>query len=233
MTGEEFEPKLIYLARRNPTLTRAQFVTRWRRHGALGMSMPRWKNIARYVHSDVLETDPDASGLSVGYDGVGLIWHRSPRARAAHLADTGSRTEMERDEFDTFAEPVVNVCLLAREEVLVAPGTGTASAKLMRFSATQDTADPDSYGASAVRTGLSGIGCTVHGHVLNRALPPERNDRWGLASGLIEEFWFENAQEAATAAAWLASASGAARGGGDPAAWGVTVLTNSVLLYAA
>ena len=47
-------PKLIYLARRNPALTREAFVPRWPRHGALGMSLPRWRNIWRYVHCDVL-----------------------------------------------------------------------------------------------------------------------------------------------------------------------------------
>lgn len=47
------EPKLIYLARRNPVLTREGFTAKWRQHGALGMSMPQWGNIRRYVHCDV------------------------------------------------------------------------------------------------------------------------------------------------------------------------------------
>jgi hypothetical protein len=82
------EPKLIYLARRNPGLTRAGFTARWRQHGALGMSMPRWINIRRYVHCDVQQ--PGVPGIDETYDGVGLIWHRSPEARARHRADNSS-----------------------------------------------------------------------------------------------------------------------------------------------
>lgn len=67
------QPKLIYLAQRRPDLSREGFVTLWRQHGALGMSRPRWKNIARYAHCDVLDAGADIPGISNDYDGVGLI----------------------------------------------------------------------------------------------------------------------------------------------------------------
>src|ERR1700728_4689988 len=118
MASDEFEPKLIYLAKRNPGLSRDDFLKRWRQHGALGMSLPRWKNISRYVHCDVLHPTTDAAVLNDEYDGVRLIWHHSAQARAAHLADTTSRSTMERDEFETFSQPIVNSCLLAREEIV-------------------------------------------------------------------------------------------------------------------
>lgn len=217
----EFEPKLIYLARRNPALSREAFTRRWRQHGALGMSRPRWKNIARYVHGDVLDSDD--------HDGIGLIWHRSRAARAAHLADSDSRLQMERDEIETFAEPVVNVCLLAREYVLLRPPRSSISSggmadpaapvKLTRFLGTRGTAD-----STELRWRLEAEGIVLHGHVINLALPPERREAWGLRHACVEELWFASREDARRAAVVAAAAPGMQIGD-------ITVLTRDVLLY--
>lgn len=170
------EPKLIYLARRAPGLSRAAFIALWREHAALGMSRPRWRNIARYVHVDL---EPGC-----GYDAIGMIWHRSPEHRAAHLADGTSRGEMEADEAATFARPIAECCLVAREEVLAAPVDGAE----WLMAAFLDQA----------RLALT----AAHhcGHLRNHPLQPERAESWGLSSVQIDEFSFARQADAVAAA---------------------------------
>ncbi len=221
MTDDDFQPKLIYLARRHPALTRETFTPRWRQHGALGMSRPRWRNIARYVHGDVIDRDD--------CDGIGLIWHRSRAARAAHLADTDSRLQMEQDEVETFAEPIVNVCLLAREYVLLGPPDAPVSAtgradpdgpvKLTRFLNTHAPAD-----ATELRLRLDAAELPLLGHVINLPLLPERGSAWGLTHACVEELWFENLEDARRAALVAAAAPGTN-------ASTMSVLTREVLLH--
>jgi hypothetical protein len=217
MASDEFEPKLIYLAKRNPGLSRHDFLKRWRRHGALGMSLPRWKNISRYVHCDALHPTTDAAVLNDEYDGVGLIWHRSAQARAAHLADTTSRTTMERDELETFSQPIVNACLLAREEVVQRRDlTASSLTKLFYFSTsgTQDAAG--AWSADRIES---------RGHVVNRALAPVGADNRGLNFKVVEEWWFEDADTALRAAVVLESRQRTTEE--------IVVITNEVLLYEA
>lgn len=228
--ASDFEPKLVYLAKRNPALSREAFIARWRQHGALGMSLPRWRNIVRYVHCDVLPGSGAAPGLAQQYDGVGIVWHRSVAARAAHLADTRSREAMERDELETFAEPVGSSCVLTRESVVQLPaGAERTAVKLIRFMRTAVRADAEALGArrneasGELRRRLIAAGAPPRGHVVNVALPPERA-AWGLESDCIEELWFDDAATARRAAAAL----------GDDAVGHlqiITVLTNEVILY--
>jgi hypothetical protein len=109
-------PKLIYVATRHPRYSHDNFIARWRQHAALGMSQPRWRNVARYLHCDRIEGLPD-SVPSMQCDGVAVVVYRSERARQAHIADESARRTMKQDELDTFAQPVVNTSLLLREKV--------------------------------------------------------------------------------------------------------------------
>ena len=226
----EFRPKLIYLARRNPALSREAFVKRWRQHGALGMSLPRWRNIAQYVHCDVLHPQAQAAEVDTEYDGIGLIWHRSPEARAAHIADTSSRQTMERDEEETFAEPIVTSCLLARERVLKQPNRAERSlVKLtcfIRAHAFAENLVRERVGASRrVVESMSALGLLPRGHVVNAPLPATSGDGWGLRADCVEEWWFDDEDSALRAVPILRSST-------YPAATRL-VLTNEVLLYAA
>jgi len=212
--SEQFEPKLIYLAKRNLALSRPQFLRRWRQHGALGMSLPRWKNISRYVHCDVLHPTTDAAVFNDNYDGVGLIWHRSAQARAAHLADTTSRSTMERDEFETFSEPIVDSCLLAREEMVQRHDlAASALTKLFYFSTS---------GTNGAARAWSARGIESRGHVVNRSLPPVGADNWGLKFRVVDEWWFKDPDTAVRAAAVLES---------QQATEDIVLITNEVLLY--
>jgi hypothetical protein len=182
-----FQPKLIYLIRRYPAFTRRDWTDRWRQHGALGMSLPRWKNVARYVHCDIVEPAPDQKAYLADHDGVGLIWHRSLAHREAHFADTSSQATMVADEAETFADPIADHCLSAREEIVVAPGRDSR-VKLMCFLWD---------GAAAA---LPERAC---GHVRNIPLPTDRPGGWGLNCTQIEEFWFARDEDAVAAARGL------------------------------
>jgi hypothetical protein len=87
-------PKLIYLARRHPSIEQASFAARWRQHGRLGMSLPRWRNIWRYAQCDALPWAASPMPLAGECDGVGLVWYRSDEARARHV-DDGDRAVLD------------------------------------------------------------------------------------------------------------------------------------------
>jgi len=161
---------------------------------ALGMSRPRWRNIARYVHCDVLEFQGDWPSVRDDFDGVGLIWHRSLGHRAAHRADRTSQREMEADEARTFSEPVANCCLLAEEHVtLPVRSAPPATLKLFRFVSLAN-GRVDSSGSKAIvdqRRDSLADDDRILGHCVNLPLDPanEGSGRWGLGYDVVEEFW--------------------------------------------
>ena len=123
-------PKLIYFAERRAHMDASAFRARWREHARLGMSMPRWRNVRRYVHCDSIAGAD--SLLPLAYcDGVAIIWYRDEARRLRHIADSSAAPLMQADEADTFARPVREVALLADEFVFA---TGNAASKLfLRF----------------------------------------------------------------------------------------------------
>ena len=109
-------PKLIYFAERHPALDREAFRARWRAHGRLGMSLPRWRNVLRYTQGDALEED-------AACDGVATVLFRSEAARLAHIADPdGALTRA--DEAAVFARPVRMVAVLTTETPALPHGPG-------------------------------------------------------------------------------------------------------------
>jgi hypothetical protein len=217
-------PKLMYLARRNPALSREQFTPRWRQHGALGMSMPRWKNIWRYVHCDVLPESGD------DYDGVGIVWHKSPESRRAHREDTSSQGAMEADEVQTFDRLVVNFCALMEERTVQEPRP-SARVKLIRFAKLQAGVMREEFAADALLHAMNllatPIGQSMRGFVQNQAQPTETGRPWGLPYDYIEELWFDRVSDAARARTQLRHALPASCEGDEP----IAVLTNEVVLY--
>lgn len=107
-------PKLIYFAERNPAFTPAGFIRRWRQHAALGISMPRWINIDRYVHCDPVPMEEPGLAL-LPCDGVAIVRYRSETARLRHVSDSSAREVMRRDEAETFARPVRAFSVLTEE----------------------------------------------------------------------------------------------------------------------
>jgi hypothetical protein len=228
-------PKLIYLARRNPALTHDGFTARWRQHGALGMSLPRWRNIWRYVHCDVTAAADETLGLAQGYDGIGLIWHRSRATRRAHREDTGSQAVMEADERDTFAELVGNFCALYEEQTLFDDGSD-APVKLFRFHhrllATPEDRLFEDVAPLAASLALrdAELAASVRRYVHNYRMKPEARS-WGLGYEWVEELWFDSIADATQALTILSGNAPLRRLLEPAAAPPVSLLTNEVMLY--
>lgn len=191
------QAKYIYLARRHPSLDRSGFTARWRRHGALGMSMPRWSNVRRYVHCDTLPQAAHIPGIRDEYDGVGMIWYHSAVSRTSHTRDHASQHAMEADEAETFDEPVVNFGVLCTEQVVhdLAP-TGI---KLIRFMFRPQSVSESLFDAAWERHTIAMLRLAnaeggLRRYVLNRPLPPERQEGWGLDVRGIEELWFDDVE---------------------------------------
>ena len=224
ITTSQIQPKLIYLTKRKPSLSEEAWTPRWRQHGALGMSRPRWRNISRYTQSDMVRNPPAELGASTAYDGIGIVWHRSPAHRAQHILDRSSSDTMVRDEYETFAEVIVNVMLIGAEDILRTPPDG--GLKLAAFLTRPAGTTREAFGAS-VRAALAGALDGPLGEALGVAvtlpLPPERDGRWGLDVDAVVELWF--ADEAAAVRARTEALFGAL--GGER----IVVLTNEVLLH--
>ena len=99
-------------------MDRDAFRARWREHARLGMSMPRWSNIYRYVHCDAVEL-PDLRMPAIPCDGVAAVWYRDEASRLKHIADRSAGPVLKRDELETFARPVREVAVLTGEHRIV------------------------------------------------------------------------------------------------------------------
>jgi EthD domain len=165
--------KLIYLARRRPGAERDEFVRRWRRHGALGMSMDFWANTLRYAHCDVrAEVDGQGSIRESDFDGIGMLWFQ-PEPRRAFPSDPGAREIMLEDERSTFADMVASSQLRAVEHT-VSPPAHAIALKLVRLI---ELAGPlDGKGRAAVwddhSRGLVNANPMIVRHVLNAVIEP-------------------------------------------------------------
>ena len=109
--------KTVYFAQRNPSLGE-RFRPRWRRHGALAMSLPDiWNMVTRYAHCDPVRDPPEGLGVTAHYDGIGIVWFRSIDAYR-DAAQTEAMEAMRRDELLTFGAPVPEFSFRCTETVL-------------------------------------------------------------------------------------------------------------------
>ena len=104
-------------------MDRDAFRPRWRAHARLGMSMPRWANIHRYVHCDAIPKPglrrPAAPYDDVVCDGVAMVWYRDELHRLKHVADRSAGPVLKQDELETFARPVRDFAVLTDERILL------------------------------------------------------------------------------------------------------------------
>jgi hypothetical protein len=122
--------KLMYLAKRKSDFTHTQFAARWRKHGALAMSLPLWRHMSGYVQADVLHPTP-VPGTSEGFDGVGILWAPSDDMwRNPEPEDERGVQTLLEDEHHTFGHPIPEVSLIVDEEVRRDAGEGRTTAFL-------------------------------------------------------------------------------------------------------
>lgn len=179
-------PRLYYLARAHPELTDGAFARRWAAHGALGMSLPRWRNVALYLQCDRIAGAP--------WDGVAVVAFRSEEARLAHVADPdGAITRA--DEALCFDRPVSRTACIADGD----PGLRAEEGGLRLFRFLSDP--PASWGPE-------------HEHLLRAVDPAATGARLVLRPGSVAGFTMVEeiaTSKPAAAAAALALAEPAGR----------------------
>lgn len=112
--------KMIYLAKRNPTLAPEDFPQAWREHSALGRECRNVQDKVKAVRqcSRVLNRPGVPSGASVDYDGVNLLSLRDRQAADDIWSDEETLRIMRPDEPRVFSTYVRDFTLVAQEQVL-------------------------------------------------------------------------------------------------------------------
>lgn len=133
--------KAIYLANRNPRLSRDEFRERWLKHSRVGESMaggPQPIAGLRYC----LTVDPAdlLPGASNEHDGVGLLALRSAVSIPSMQAVLTRNDIAFADELRTFERPVEDVTVYAASE-LVVPGAET-DIVVFEYARRRDDVDP-------------------------------------------------------------------------------------------
>jgi hypothetical protein len=222
--------KLIYLARRNPRLSREQFMRRWRQHAAFSMGLARWSAIQRCAYCDVLPPSPGIPWAVEGYDGIADIWFRGDAAPA----DPEDRARLSADEIETFSDYVSAFALHTRE-VIVKPGGGTVKATL--FVRNTEPGGPGGFAARWARHADRALSLPradlVRGYTRNTA---DRTGEWGNAKlpfDGVAEYWFETVEGVseffADPQVWEMYAGGVERYGAGSS--NLFVVTNEVVMY--
>jgi hypothetical protein len=120
--------KLFYLAKRKPDLTRDQFIKRWRKHGALGMSTAFWRHALTYVQAEPI-SPASIPGMSEEYDAIAYLTYADAAFSDKFTPqDVTDSSMMLMDERETFAGPIPNVSFWLQEGALKVgdPGGTTA-----------------------------------------------------------------------------------------------------------
>lgn len=190
-------PKRLYLAIRNPSLTREQFRMRWRQHGALAMSQASWKaGVVRYVHSDALPCAGGLLGATDKFDGAGMVMYADAEARKRRANDPTERPPILKDEDETFAGRVNPWGLVAAERLLRdGPVGGIKAARYLwrRHGLTPaQFREHWEHGHANLVLGTPTVARYVRRYAHNDPLEPEGGPSWGLDCDGVEETWYES-----------------------------------------
>jgi uncharacterized protein (TIGR02118 family) len=195
------DPKLIYLAKRNPTIKAEDWPRTWRSHavfasqfGSVGAKYNRVLYCSRVLGAE-------ATGLSTAYDGVAVISYAS-REGVHAVMPPDIRAQIDRDELRVFSTNVPAFWFQA-DEALV-HGGGPTGAAIIRFLARKEGSWPAAFldrwtkehGPLAIGIGdRSGL---VRRYVHNRLTEPAPP---GYPFDGISEQWFDDADAAQRAIA--------------------------------
>ena len=189
--------KMIYLARRNPSLAPEQFPQAWREHSALGAGCTnvRDKVLSVTQCSRVLEGAP-LPGAATDYDGVNLLVLRDLQAATDIWNDAETLAIMRPDEPRVFSTYVREFTLVCEEQVMRdVPRSGVV---LVGFLRRQSGLDAAAWRLRWMQSQpqhwmVSGAFARAQRVVHNRVhLPPPA----GYEYDSICEWWFGSVQEA-------------------------------------
>jgi hypothetical protein len=151
--------KFMYLAKRKPGFTADQFTCRWRKHGALGMSVAGWKHMLFYSQAEPIRPVPIA-GASDEYDAVAHMVADSDRFYSApDPAGIADAEMMLKDELETFEGNIPPVILWVNEKALKKGPPGGITAFLFFIDPRKAASVGDHYKTSdkALRVVLNNV----------------------------------------------------------------------------
>lgn len=196
--------KLIYLARRNPTLAAQDFPQAWREHSALGRGC---RNVAEKVLGvmqcsrvrDAADEQGGMPGASTDYDGINLLRLRDLSVATDIWDDPETQAIMRPDEPRVFSNYVREFSLVCAEHVQRdAPPTGVV---VFGFLRRLPSVSPAAFrSAWTVETATAWVDApALHSaprivHNLVVQPPPVGYEFDGIA-----EWWFEDANAARAA----------------------------------
>ena len=146
---DHVEPKQFYVARRNPSMSIAEFRANWRHHGELAMSLPLWSNIFRYTQGDTAPVPSEFRDRLVGvddsFDGIATVFFNDAEAVANIPADPDHQLLLT-DENRIFDRPVAETSLFTKE--IVERETEVTNAKITVFLRRADGLDKAEFEAA-------------------------------------------------------------------------------------
>jgi hypothetical protein len=186
--------KLIYLARRNPGISREDWPKTWKSHAvfasqfAVAGSRIEWMRYCNRIDA------PELPLLSTAHDGVALINNGQNEPSLSPLPDD-VRTALDTDELRVFDRLVTNFAFPCVETLLLdgLPGKAAVFVFLPDASGLKDRLDGSH--ADLVRTALpalAGVTRYAHNHPTHVPAPP-------FAFGAIVEMWFAAPEHAVRA----------------------------------
>lgn len=185
--------KMIYLARRNPTLAPAAFPQAWREHSALGRQCRNVQEKVLGVAQCSRLLDLDLAGVSADYDGVGLLRLRDGEAVSEIWSDAETLAIMRPDEPRVFSTYVREFTLVCREHLLRdAPRNDCVLYGFLRRRADVSRADFDAGWLDGSARWLAGDALQHAGRVVHNLVVPEPPP--GYVFDGIAEWWFDSAE---------------------------------------
>ncbi len=194
--------KLIYLARRNPTVSRADWPRTWRSHAVFASQFPVLESGIAYMrYCNRLEA-PGLPGISEAHDGVAIAAGDNLDALNGAGFSAADREKIDEDELRVFDMLTPDFTFYCTEAVLRDGNPGEAA--LFRFLARKPEATRDDFdlrfGGSHAELAEKTIGPLaavtryVHNRPVHEPLPLFPFD------GIVET-WFSGADKAVAAIA--------------------------------
>lgn len=194
--------KLIYLAKRNPSIKAEDWPRTWRSHAVFASQFPAvGPGFSRVLYCSRIREETDAGvpsgppGASLEYDGAALVSSRTADGLRSEMTDE-VRAKIDQDELRVFST-YVRAFAFRCKEVLV-HGEQPGRAAVLRFLARKPGSSGKAFHAHwserhaglAKRAFESGV---LQRYVHNRLIeePPP-----GYPFDGIVELWFDNADEA-------------------------------------
>lgn len=143
--------KLIYLARRNPSVAMADWPRAWRSHAVFASQFPviggrvTGLSYCARVPEPTLDGAPfDPPGASSAYDGVAVVASASAEDLGGELS-AQDRTRIDRDELRVFDANTPSFSFRCRESLVHGAAPGPAA--VIRFLARRPDAAPEDFQA--------------------------------------------------------------------------------------